>query len=124
MAKGQIDAASALQFGVFAFGCLFGLLAFSRLLSWMLDHHRNVTMAALVGLMVGSVEKLWPLQVPTAETAALKMKERVMQHVSPADWDGSLIWLVALTVGAAVFVLVLERVATPKVVAKGHESDG
>ncbi|MCA9139750.1 MAG: DUF368 domain-containing protein [Planctomycetales bacterium] len=123
MAKGQIDFPSVLQFGVFALGCLFGLLAFSRILSWMLDHHRDVTMAALVGLMVGSVEKLCPLQVPTTETAGLKMKERVMQYISPGDWNGSLLWLVALAIGAAAFVLVLERVATPKVVT-GHEIDG
>jgi putative membrane protein len=100
-----------LQLSVFSLGCLFGLLAFSRLLSWMLDHHRDKTMSALVGLMVGSVEKLWPLQMPTPETAGLKMKERVMQVVPPGEWDGSLILLIALAVGAAVFVLVLERVA-------------
>lgn len=111
MARGEISSMAVLQFSVFAFGCLFGLLAFSRVLSWLLDHKRDVTMAALVGLMIGSVEKLWPLQVPTPETAALKMKERVMQYVSPADWEGSLVFLAVLAIGSAAFVLVLERVA-------------
>lgn len=118
--KLNIDFDSILQLGVFAFGCLFGLLAFSRLLSWMLDHHRDKTMAVLVGLMIGSVEKLWPLQVPTTETAGLKMKERIMQVVPPSQWDGSLMLLIALVVGAAVFVLVLERVAESDLISD-HE---
>jgi putative membrane protein len=109
--KMEIDLNLLLLLSVFALGCVFGLLAFSRLLSWMLDHHRDKTMSALVGLMIGSVEKLWPLQMPTPATAGLKMKERVMQVVPPGEWDGSLILLIALAVGAAVFVLALERVA-------------
>ncbi|QEF99362.1 hypothetical protein Mal15_34260 [Stieleria maiorica] len=120
--KLNIDLNSILQLGVFAFGCLFGLLAFSRLLSWMLDHHRDKTMAVLVGLMIGSVEKLWPLQVPTAETAGLKMKERIMQVVPPSEWNGSLMLLAALVIGAAVFVLVLERVAESDLISD-HEPD-
>jgi putative membrane protein len=123
LAKGNLDATSVVQLGVFLVGCLFGLLAFSRLLSWLLDHYRNATMAALVGLMLGSVEKLWPLQVPTPETAGLKMKERVMQIVSPADWDGSLTTLMLLAISAAGFVLALERVATSAVV-RDHGTDG
>ncbi len=110
-AKGQIELAGVLQIGVFCAGCLFGLLAFSRTLSWLLSRYRDATMAALVGLMIGSVEKLWPLQAATAETAGLKMKERVMQVVAPADYDGSLLLLIVLAVASAAFVLVLERVA-------------
>ncbi|OYP28945.1 DUF368 domain-containing protein [Rhodopirellula sp. MGV] len=109
LAKGQVDANALMSLGVFAFGCLFGLLAFSRVLHWLLHKHKDVTMAALIGLMLGSVEKLWPLQMPTPETASLKMKERVMVSVPPGEWDGSLVLLVGLAIGAAVAVLVLER---------------
>ncbi|MCO8123406.1 DUF368 domain-containing protein [Stieleria sp. TO1_6] len=122
-AKGHLDAGSLLQLVVFATGCLFGLLAFSRVLRWLLQHHRSVTMAALVGLMLGSVEKLWPLQVPTPETAGLKMKERVMQVVAPADWNGSLTLLIVLAVAAATAVLLLERVAAAESITE-RESDG
>lgn len=113
MVKGiNINVTSILQLGVFAVGCLFGLLAFSRVLRWLLQHHKGATMATLIGLMLGSVRKLWPLQVPTPETAGLKMKERVMEVVSPADWQGSLVMLALLAIGSAVAVLLLERVAS------------
>lgn len=45
---------------VFAVGCLVGILSFSRLLSWLLQHARNVTLAFLTGLMLGSLNKVWP----------------------------------------------------------------
>ncbi|MGI9472632.1 MAG: DUF368 domain-containing protein, partial [Rubripirellula sp.] len=100
-----------LQIAAFGSGCVFGLLAFSRLLHWLLDHYRGATMAGLMGLMVGSIKKLWPLQVPTPETANLEMKHREMQYVNPADWSGSLWTLALLVVVSIVAVLVIERLA-------------
>jgi putative membrane protein len=49
-----------LYIGVFALGALVGLGLFSRLLSWLLEHRHDITMAALIGLMVGSLRALWP----------------------------------------------------------------
>jgi putative membrane protein len=46
--------------GIFALGCLFGLLSFSRLLSWLFKKHKNSTLAALTGFMIGSLNKIWP----------------------------------------------------------------
>lgn len=45
---------------VFALGCGFGLLAFSRLISYLLKRHTAAVMSLLTGLMMGSVVKLWP----------------------------------------------------------------
>lgn len=47
---------------VFASGCLCGLLAFSRLLSWTLARYRELSYAFLTGMLVGSVYVLWPWQ--------------------------------------------------------------
>ena len=46
--------------GVFALGCLFGLLSFSRVLSWLFKKHKNSTLATLTGFMIGSLNKIWP----------------------------------------------------------------
>lgn len=45
---------------VFAAGCLVGILSFSRLLSWLLSRYRDLTLAFLTGLMLGSLNKVWP----------------------------------------------------------------
>ena len=63
--KGVFDPSmleSLLIIGVTAIGCLFGLLAFTRLLNYLLERYRNLTIAFLIGLMVGSLYGLWPFR--------------------------------------------------------------
>ncbi|MCQ4312051.1 DUF368 domain-containing protein [Pseudomonas stutzeri] len=45
---------------IFAAGCLVGILSFARVLSWMLERWRDLTLAFLTGLMLGSLNKVWP----------------------------------------------------------------
>jgi putative membrane protein len=45
---------------VFALGCVLGLLSFSRLLSWMFEKYHDMTVALMVGFMLGSLPKVWP----------------------------------------------------------------
>lgn len=46
--------------GTVAAGCLVGLLSFSRVLKWLFNNHKNITIAALTGFLIGSLNKLWP----------------------------------------------------------------
>ncbi len=48
--------------GLFAGGALVGLVVASRGLSWLLHHRRDGTLAVLVGLMVGSLRRVWPFK--------------------------------------------------------------
>ncbi|PMG03676.1 DUF368 domain-containing protein [Vibrio breoganii] len=45
---------------LFMTGCLIGLLSFSHVLSWLLKRFRDITLMFLVGLMVGTLPKIWP----------------------------------------------------------------
>ena len=51
------DVKVILTFGV---GCVVGLLSFSKLIHWLLQNHKSITMAALAGFMLGSLNKIWP----------------------------------------------------------------
>ncbi len=57
---------------LFALGCVVGLAAFSRLLGWLIDNHHDLIVAAMIGLMLGSVRLLWPwpLGVSSSELGA------------------------------------------------------
>ncbi|MFA9444788.1 DUF368 domain-containing protein [Egicoccus sp. AB-alg6-2] len=58
-----IDAVSERDLGVIAVvgtGCVAGLASFATLLNWLLQRWHDLVLAALVGLMVGSVRVLWP----------------------------------------------------------------
>lgn len=45
---------------VFVIGALAGIISFSHLLSWLLKHWHDLTVAVLMGFMVGSLNKVWP----------------------------------------------------------------
>lgn len=51
-----LDVISIAALGI---GCVVGIVGFSRVLSWLLKHYEQVTVAALVGFMVGSLRKIW-----------------------------------------------------------------
>lgn len=44
----------------FILGCVVGLLSFSKFLNWLFKKYHDVTVAALTGFLVGSLNKIWP----------------------------------------------------------------
>jgi len=49
-----------LTLAVFILGCVVGILASSRAISWLLKHYHAITISVLSGFMLGSINKLWP----------------------------------------------------------------
>lgn len=92
-ALGTVHTASALLTLLpFIAGAATGLAAFSRLLSWLLDHFYARTLVVLVGFLIGSLYVIWPYQQRTyetfvARTEVLKFSDpRVKQlRSAPAD---------------------------------------
>lgn len=48
---------------LFALGAVLGLLTFSKLLKYLMTHFKDVTIAFLIGVMLGSLLKIWPWKV-------------------------------------------------------------
>jgi len=69
---------------LFAFGCLFGLFSFARLLKYLFSNFKSYTIAVLIGFMIGSLNKVWPWK----ETM-IKSKEKIIQYnILPSDFAG------------------------------------
>lgn len=45
---------------VFAVGCVVGIVAFSKILHWLIAHFEKQTLLVLIGFTVGSLVKVWP----------------------------------------------------------------
>ncbi|WP_142783445.1 DUF368 domain-containing protein [Changchengzhania lutea] len=45
---------------VFTLGSIAGLVTFSHLLSYILKRHKNVTLSAIIGFIIGSLGVVWP----------------------------------------------------------------
>ncbi len=97
----EFDWAILALFGVGAVG---GLLGFSRLLKRLLTHFRAGTMAFLVGLMLGSLRKVWPFRNPLADGR--------YECAWPREFSGE-VWLSLGLIGVGVvLVLALERLGS------------
>ena len=83
---------------VFGVGAIIGLALFSSLLHWLLEHHHDVVMAGLVGLMAGSLRVLWPWP-DGSDSSTL---------AAPSD---PLVWPILLAVIGAAVVLAIARFA-------------
>lgn len=57
---GAVNDRDLLAVGAVLLGCIVGLALFSQLLHWALNAHYDTMMAALIGLMAGSLRVLWP----------------------------------------------------------------
>jgi len=95
---------------LFGLGAVVGLLGFSRLLKRLLARFYAETMAFLVGLMLGSLRKVWPFR-NTLEEKIIGDKVRILRDecMWPQEFSGE-VWLsFALMVAGAVLVLILEK---------------
>lgn len=79
---------------VFAAGAVVGLAVFSQILNWALEHHHDLVLAGLIGLMAGSTRVLWPWP-GGVESPAL--------GVPGDDWLVALLWAV---IGAVAIYLI------------------
>lgn len=104
---------------IFMSGCLVGILSFARLLSWMLDRWRDLTLAFLTGLMIGSLNKVWPWkETLTWRTGSDGERTPLLeQNLSPDGFasltgqDPQLMLAVMMAVSGIVLVLGLEWIA-------------
>ena len=55
---------------VFAVGCVVGIVAFSKILHWLIAHFEKQTLLVLIGFTVGALVKVWPWADKAAYQAA------------------------------------------------------
>jgi len=94
-------------------GAAFGIVTFARILSWLFKHHRDTTIAALTGLMLGSLPKVWPWKV-TLSTIIDRHGEVVppeQANILPAAFDGDVAFAIGLMVLGILAVLALSWLA-------------
>ena len=96
---GAVNERDLVLLGVFALGCAVGLGLFSTLLNWLLTHHHDRVMAAMIGLMLGSLRVLWPWPGGTATTELGAPSGSIAVPVALAVAGFALVLVVELVVG-------------------------
>ncbi|MDQ3100071.1 MAG: DUF368 domain-containing protein [Bacteroidota bacterium] len=115
---------------VFALGCLAGLMAFSRLLSWLFLRHHDVAVSTLTGFLLGSLAIVWPwkeiqsLRTAHEGSADEQLVPLTQTNVWPADYatitandsilgitdkDPHVMMAILLMLAGAALLILLER---------------
>ncbi len=111
----RLDGPSGLILANVFIGILIGLTSFSRVVSWLLRHYHDLTIAAMTGAMVGATRVLWPFHSFTYMIQPLKPHHApslVLLEPLPPDFSTSQPWvaLLYLLIGFAA-VIALETIA-------------
>ncbi|HCU79815.1 MAG: DUF368 domain-containing protein [Chloroflexi bacterium] len=83
-------------------GAAIGLTTFVRLLSWLLDKYRNITMTLLTGLMVGSLRRLWPWKSDT----------NPMNPIFPETINNEVLYSIAISVAGMLAIIIITQIST------------
>lgn len=98
-------------------GAIVGLLSFARLLKWMFNHYKNITLALLTGFILGSLNKIWPWK-KVLETKVFGEKVVVVDdmNVWPGAFEGDnkLMLAIILAIIGFSLIFILEKAASKK----------
>ncbi len=135
LAMGRVSVANLHTIFWLGVGAVIGVGAFSHLLTWLFKKHNDITVAALIGFMVGSVPRLWPwqeiveysvktkeaivrlqmpqeaLQLKLLQQSEAKITPLVVDNIAPKSFGGEFWGVVGLIVLGVMLVLVTEYVA-------------
>ncbi|MFH6605066.1 DUF368 domain-containing protein [Maribacter algicola] len=117
--KTVIDAIDEKDFKILitmALGIIFGILSFARLLKWMFDHYKNITLAILTGFILGSLNKIWPWK-RILETKTIGKKTIIIdENVSPFAFEGDhqLMYAIIAAIFGFSLIFMLEKTASKK----------
>jgi putative membrane protein len=114
---------------IFASGCLVGLVSFAGILRWLLVRWRDLTLTFLTGLMIGSLNKIWPWkQTLTWRTDSQGEQVPVLQtNLWPEQFaqlsgqDPQILLAIGLAVAGIVLVLGLEWLAARQPQSAGEK---
>ena len=94
-----------------AAGACVGIVAFSRLLGWLLRNYHDLMVALLTGLMLGSLRKVWPWKETLESLVDIHgdVVPIVQSNILPRQWDGEFLVAFSLIVAGLLTVLTLDR---------------
>ena len=99
----------------FAVGAILGLKLFSKILHWMFAHHKNTTLAVLIGFMIGSLNKIWPWKqvLETRLNSHGEVVPFLEKSILPQHFEGNpqIIGAIVMVLFGFILIVGLEKIA-------------
>ncbi len=114
LAHGNFYGIHLLYLGCFALGALIGIALFSRALTWLLKNHHELTLAAIIGILLGCLRAVWPFR--TLDTNGIS------QYIFP-NLSTPMLWptITAILVGLSIVIATI--IVQNKLADKSVSSD-
>lgn len=110
---GAINQRDIITIGIIAMGAIVGIVTFAQILAWLFKRYHDLTVALLIGLMAGSLRKIWPWKETVASIIDRHGQElpTVQRNYLPLELTNELFLAVGLALVAFVLVILLDRYA-------------
>lgn len=109
---------AAVRLGLFAVGAILGIKTFSKILTWMFEHYKNITLTLLTGFMIGSLNKIWPWKetVTTYFNSSNEEVPLLEKSILPTDFvgDPQVLGAVISCIAGFLTIFLLEKLANRK----------
>lgn len=119
--KPALDALHDLDFKkifLLMFGAVIGLLSFAKVLKWLFDKYKNLTLAVLTGFVLGSLNKIWPWKETLTwyQDSHNISKPLLQKSISPFSFEGEHQLGLSIMLGVIGFlvILILEKFGKKK----------
>ncbi len=93
-------------------GAVTGLILFANLLSWLLKKYHDITIAVLVGFMIGSLNKIWPWK-ETVKSIIVEgeLRPLVEKNILPSVGNpGDQFWMAMLMLAAGIALILFVEI--------------
>jgi len=110
-ALGEFNLVVILTFG---FGALSGLIVFSRIIVWLLNHYHQATLLVIKGILIGSLWMIWPFQERIYETVRGKEKLVGASPIWPEAINSTVAVSLAFMIAGFILVMVIHRISNSK----------
>ena len=111
----EVIGQAMLKLMTFALGAIIGLKLFSKILKWMFENYKNITLALLIGFMIGSLNKIWPWKevLETRTNSHGEVVPFIERSILPQNFEGNPQILTAIIMLVCGFMLIfgLEKIA-------------
>lgn len=96
----------------FMCGAIIGIVSFANILSWLFAHFKQITLAALVGFMFGSLNKIWPWKntLQTYTDSHGTIKPLIQENILPTI-DANFATALCLTIAGFAIIFTIEFVS-------------
>jgi len=101
---------------IFIAGALVGILTFAQILGWLFKRYHDMTIAVLIGLMVGSLRKIWPWKETISHIVDRHGRVIPTQEalVLPSQFNTEVVLAILLALAGFGLVMALSRLAAMK----------